>query len=313
MNLWTQADANKRRSVFLILGFVVFVVAVGWLISYYYSSPVILFVAIIVAVVQSLVSYFSGDKIVLAASGAREIAKKDNPLLWNVVENLAITAGLPQPKVYIIPDEAPNAFATGRDPEHASVAVTSGLLGRLEKKELEGVIAHEMSHVGNFDIRLMTIVAILVSVVALVSQIFVRAQWFGFGGRNRSENEGGGSGVMAILGIVAIILAPIVAMIVQLAISRKREFLADADGALLTRYPDGLADALTKISRYSEPVRRVSSATAHLYISNPLGGGEDPTSPEGLRGARKQSTLSKLFSTHPPIAERIKILRGMDV
>lgn len=305
MNLWTQADANKRRSAFLILGFVVFVVAVGWLISYYYNSPIILFIAVIIAIVQSLVSYYSGDKIVLATSGAQEIQKNDNPTLWNVVENLTITAGLPMPKVYIIPDAAPNAFATGRDPEHASVAVTTGLLDQLEKKELEGVIAHEMSHVGNLDIRLMTIVAILVSVVALVSQMFVRAQWFGFGGRNRNDNEGGGSGVMAILGIIAIILAPIIAMIVQLAISRKREFLADADGALLTRYPDGLADALVKISKYSEPVERVSGATAHLYISNPLGADEE--NPE------KQSFMSKLFSTHPPIAERIKILRGMDV
>lgn len=305
MNLWTQVDSNKRRSAFLILGFIVFVVAVGWLISYYYNSPVILFIAVIIAVVQSLISYYSGDKIVLATSGAREIKKNDNPILWNVVENLTITAGLPMPKVYIIPDAAPNAFATGRDPRHASVAVTTGLLDRLEKKELEGVIAHELSHVGNLDIRLMTIVAILVSVVALVSQMFVRAQWFGFGGRNRSDNEGGGSGIMTILGIVAIILAPIVAMIVQLAISRKREFLADADGALLTRYPDGLADALAKISKYSEPVERVSGATAHLFISNPLGSDEE--NPE------KQSFMSKLFSTHPPIAERIKILRGMDV
>ena len=313
MNLWTQVDTNKRRSAFLVLGFVVFVVAIGWLISWYYNSPVILFVAILIAVIQSFVSYYSGDKIVLSTSGAQEIAKKDNPTLWNVVENLAITAGLPVPKIYIIPDDAPNAFATGRDPEHASVAVTTGLLERLEKKELEGVIAHELSHVGNYDIRLMTVVAILVGVVALISQIFLRAQWFGFGGRNRSDNEGGSNGIMAILGIVAIILAPIVAMIVQLAISRKREFLADADGALLTRYPDGLADALVKISTYSKPVERVSGATAHLFISNPLGSDDDPTSPEGLRGARKQSTFAKLFSTHPPITERIKILRGMDV
>ncbi len=305
MNLWTQADANKRRSAFLILGFIFFVVAVGWLISYYYNSPIILLLAVIIAVVQSLVSYYSGDKIVLATSKAQEIQKQDNPALWNVVENLAITAGLPMPKVYIIPDNAPNAFATGRDPEHASVAVTTGLLDRLEKKELEGVIAHEMSHVGNLDIRLMTIVAILVSVVAIVSHMFLRAQWFGFSGRNRNNNNGEAGSILAILAIVGIILAPFVAMIVQLAISRKREFLADADGALLTRYPDGLADALAKISRYSEPVGHVSGATAHLFISNPLGADSEDSN--------KQSFMSKLFSTHPPIAERIKILRGMDV
>ncbi len=287
----------------LVLVFVVLVIWVGWLISYIYNSPGIFYFAIILATVQSLVGYFAGDKIVLAASGAREIAKKDNPMLWNVVENLSITAGLPMPKVYIIPDDAPNAFATGKDPQNASVAVTSGLLERLDKSELEGVIAHEMSHVGNYDIRLMTIVAILVAVIAIVSDIFFRAQWFGGLGRNRDNNNESGE-AFAILGFVAIVLAPIVATLVQLAISRKREFLADADGALLTRYPDGLADALEKISRYDQPVRRVSSATAHLYISNPLGSDEED---------KKQSGLSKLFSTHPPIRERIKILRGLKV
>lgn len=285
-----------------MLVFVALVIWVGWLISYIYNSPVILYVAIIIAVVQSLIGYYSGDKIVLAASGAQEIQKKDNPQLWNIVENLAITAGLPMPKVYLIPESAPNAFATGRDPEHASIAVTSGLLERLEKNEVEGVIAHEMSHVGNYDIRLMTVVAILVSVIAIVSDLFLRAQWFGMG-RSRDNNSEAG-GIMAILGLVAIILAPIVGTLVQLAISRKREFLADADGALLTRYPDGLASALEKISRVETPVKRAGSATAHLYISNPLGGGDDE---------KKQSTLSRLFSTHPPIRERIKILRGLEV
>lgn len=286
-----------------MLVFVVLVVWIGWLISYINNSPGILYIAIIIAIAQSLIGYYSGDKIVLATSGAQEIQKKDNPQLWNIVENLAITAGLPMPKVYLIPDAAPNAFATGRDPEHASVAVTTGLLDRLEKKEVEGVVAHEMSHVGNYDIRLMTIVAILVSVVAIVSDLFIRAQWWGFG-RNRDDNGGEAGGVIALLSIIAIILAPIVGTLVQLAISRKREFLADADGALLTRYPDGLASALEKISQVETPVRRAGSATAHLYISNPLGGGDDE---------KKQSTLSKLFSTHPPIRERIKILRGLEV
>jgi len=303
MNLWTQADSNKQRSLFLIFGFVVFVLAIGWFIAYYYNSPGIFIIAAVIAIVQSLVGYYSGDKIVLLTSGAQEIKKSDNPMLWNVVENLAITAGLPMPKVYIIPDNAPNAFATGRDPKHASVAVTTGLLERLNKSELQGVIAHEMSHVGNRDILVMTVVAVLVSVIALVSDIFIRAQWFGFG-RNRDENNGGG-GLMAIFGLIAIILAPFVGMLVQLAISRKREFLADADGALLTRYPDGLADALEKISSYKAPMRRVSSATSHLFISSPMGAAD--------KDSTESSGLAKLFSTHPPIKERIKILRGMKV
>lgn len=304
MNLWTQVDTNKRRSVFLMLVFVVLVTAVGWLVSLYYNSPMILIIAVVIAVSQSLIGYFSGDKIVLSSSGAQEIKKTDNPVLWNTVENLSITAGLPMPKVYIIPDSAPNAFATGRDPEHASVAVTSGLLERLEKKELEGVIAHELAHVGNFDIRLMTIVAVLVSVVALISDIFIRAQWWGFG-RNRDDRNSGG-GLLAILMIISIILAPFVATLVQLAISRKREYLADSSGSLLTRYPEGLASALEKISSYKAPLKRVSSATAHLYISSPLGAA-DKDSGEG------PSFFAKLFSTHPPIKERVKILRGLNI
>lgn len=304
MTLWTQADKNKNRSMLLIFGFIIIVIALGYLFSYIYNSPIILIIAVAIAVIQSLVGYYSGDAIVLATSGAQEIQKKDNPILWNVVENLAITAGLPMPKVYIIPEPMPNAFATGRDPEHASVAVTTGLLERLNKNEIEGVVAHEMSHVGNFDIRLMTIVAILVGVIAVVSDLFLRARWFGFG-RDREDRDNGQLGtILMIVGIVAAILAPIISMLVQLAISRKREFLADADGALLTRYPEGLASALEKISDYStQPIERTSSATSHLYISNPLGGEEED---------EKQSYFSKIFSTHPPIKERIKILRGMD-
>jgi heat shock protein HtpX len=300
MNLWTQVDSNKRRSFFLILIFILLVVGLGWLISYIYDSPVILIFAIIIALVQSLVGYFAGDKIVLATSGAKEIEKAGNPILWNAVENLTITAGLPMPKVYIIPDPAPNAFATGRDPKNASVAVTTGLLERLNKSELEGVIAHELSHVGNFDIRLMMLVAILVSVVALVSDIFLRSQWFGFG-RSRDRNDSGQ--LLFILGIVAAILAPLVAMLVQLAISRKREYLADADGALLTRYPEGLASALEKISTYNQPLAHASSATAHLYIANPFGKKEKD----------EPSAFAKLLSTHPPIAERIRILRQISI
>jgi len=300
MNLWTQADSNKRRSYLLIFFFMLGIIGLGYFFSYIYNSPLILIIAVIIAVVQSMIGYYSGDKIVLATSGAVEIQKKDNPMLWNVVENLSIASGLPMPKVYIIPEAMPNAFATGRDPKHASVAVTAGLLERLDKNEIEGVIAHEMSHVGNYDIRLMTITAVLVGIIAVASDLFLRSQWFGFG-RSRNEREGGQiQTIMMILAIVAAILAPVVAILVQLAISRKREFLADADGALLTRYPEGLASALEKISTYAKPIKHASSATAHLYIANPLGGDDKPD---------KQSYFSKIFSTHPPIKERVKILR----
>ena len=302
MTLWNQVDSNKRKSAILIFFFVMVVIALGWLISYVYNSPIILIIAVAIALIQALVSYYSGDKIVLSTTGAQMIEKKDNPMLWNVVENLAITAGLPMPKLYIIPDPAPNAFATGRDPNHASIAVTSGLLERLDKNELQGVIAHEMSHVGNFDIRLATIVVVLVGVIAVVSDFFIRSRIFGFG--RRDSRDGNGNQIMIIIAIVAAILAPIVATIVQLAISRKREFLADADGALLTRYPDGLASALAKISQYKKPMEHISTATSHLYIANPLGGEAEP---------EKQSFFTKIFSTHPPIAERIKILQQMDI
>jgi heat shock protein HtpX len=300
MNLWKQADSNKNRSILLIAIFIVIVIAIGYIFSIYYNSPLILIVAVIIAVVQALLSYFAGDSIVLATSGAQQIQKKDNPELWRIVENLAITAGLPMPKVYIISDNAPNAFATGRDPKHASIAVTSGLLDRLDKSELEGVVAHELSHVGNYDIRIMTIVVVLVGVIAIISDIFIRSQIFGFGRRDDRDNNSGG--IIMIIAIAAAILAPIVATIVQLAISRKREFLADADGALLTRYPEGLASALEKISAYKQPVEHASTATSHLYISNPLGSAE--------KGEEKTSFFANLFSTHPSIKERVRILRG---
>ena len=274
--------------------FLVIVIALGWLISRVYNSPIILYLAVIISLVQASVSYYSGDKVALAVSGAQEIQKKDNPSLWNVVENLTITAGLPMPKVYIIDDSAPNAFATGRDPDHSSLAVTTGLLETMDKPELEGVIAHELSHVGNYDIRLMMIVVVLVGVIALISDIFIRMR-FWFGGRN--DRNSGGS-ILLVIAILAAILAPIIATLVQLAISRKREFLADETGALLTRYPEGLASALEKISYYKRPMQRVSSATSHLFISNPFG--------------NTGSYFSKIMSTHPPIEERIRNLREME-
>ncbi len=273
--------------------FLVVVIALGWIIAQAYNSPAILYLAVIIAIVQALISYYSGDKIALAVSRAREIKKRNNPELWNVVENLTIADGLPMPRVYIIDDPAPNAFATGRDPNHSSVAVTTGLLERLNKTELEGVIAHELSHVKNYDIRLSMIVVVLVGVIALISDFFIRIRfWFG-GGDDRNE----GGGYWAIIAIVAAILAPIVATLIQLAISRKREFLADSSGALLTRYPEGLASALEKISQYKQPMRNVSSATSHLFISSPFG---------------KSGYFGKIFSTHPPIEERVAKLRQME-
>jgi len=301
-NLWKYVDSNKRKSIFFISFFVIFVVGLGILFSYAYDSSIILIIAVLIAIVQAFIGFYGGDSIILSISGAKEIKKSDNPLLYRTVENLAITAGLPMPKVYIIDDPAPNAFATGRDPKHASVAATTGLLRVLEKTELEGVIAHELSHIGNYDIRLTMIIAILVSVVALLSDLFLRSRLFGLG-RSRDENGGNQTGALiAILAIVAAILAPIVAMVIQLAISRKREFLADADGALLTRYPEGLAGALEKIAKYREPVEHASSATAHLYFANPLKGNK-----------QEESFFGKILSTHPPIQERISLLRDLEI
>lgn len=272
------------------------VIALGWIFSRVYHSPIILFAAVLISVGQALLGYYSGDKIALAATGAQKIAKNDNPELWRIVENLAITAGLPMPDIYIIIDDAPNAFATGRDPEHASLAVTTGLMEIMDKSELQGVIAHELSHIGNYDIRLMMVVVVLVGVIAIVSDLFLRIRFFGFGD---DEDSNGGNGIWLLIGIVAALLAPLISTLVQLAISRRREFLADASGAMLTRYPDGLASALRKLGSYKRPMRRVSSATSHLFISDPMG------------SAKK--SLATLFSTHPPIEDRIRALTGLNI
>ncbi|MBI2633743.1 MAG: M48 family metallopeptidase, partial [Parcubacteria group bacterium] len=245
------------------------IIGVGWVFSQYYGSPSILLFAVIFSSVMAILSYWYSDKIVLAIAGAREVAKKsDYPALYRIVENLAIAAGLPMPRIYIIEEQAPNAFATGRNPEHAVVAVTGGLLERLNKNELEGVIAHELSHIGNRDMLLSTVVVVLVGFISLISDWFMRSLWWG--GRDRDDNRG--SGVLMILALVAAILAPLIAMLMQLAISRRREFLADASGALLTRYPDGLASALEKISSDPTPMRHARPATAHLYFENPFKG-----------------------------------------
>ena len=283
--------------------FLIFVIGLGYLLAWYFGNPLILVIAVAIALIQALTSYYYSDSITLAISGAKK-APRDKPYLdlHRVVENLSITAGLPKPKIYVINDSAPNAFATGRDPKHASIAVTSGLLEKLNKTELEGVIAHEMSHIGDYDIRLMTIIVVLVGAVALLSDFFLRWTWFG--GRRSSSSEGGGQIqlILFIIAIVLAILAPLGATLIQLAISRKREFLADANGALLTRYPEGLADALEKIAKDREPLEVANKATAHLYIESPFKGKED----SGGRG-----WFAGLFDTHPPVEDRIKKLKAM--
>ena len=275
--------------------FFIVIMMLGWAASWYYRSPAILYGFVFFSILMNIFSYWFSDKIVLSMSGAKEITRNAYFDLWNVVENLSITAGLPMPKVYVIDDPAPNAFATGRDKNHAAVAVTTGLLGMMERNELEGVIAHELSHIGNKDILLQTVVVILVGFVTLLADFFIRSTFWG-GGRDRDEK---GSGFIIIVGIILSILAPLFAQLIQLAISRKREFLADASGALLTRYPEGLALALEKISSYKGGMRTANRATAHMFIANPFG-------PTGFKG--KAATL---FMTHPPVEQRIKALREM--
>jgi heat shock protein HtpX len=295
---------NRRNSLLLIAAFLTFVAVFGYVIGWaWIGDPTgALFglgLAFVVGIVSGLATYYGGDRMVLAASRAKEITHDDAPVLFNVVEEMAIAAGLPMPKVYIIEDSAPNAFATGRDPEHASVAVTSGLLRKLDRDELQGVIAHEISHVGNFDIRYAMLVGVLVGTTVLISDFFLRGLWFGGG---RGGGRGGGGGyiqlIMVVVAIVLAILAPLFARLLQLSISRQREYLADASAVRLTRNPKGLADALQKISGDREVLEAANRATAHLYIVNPV--------------KRFEKRAKGLFSTHPPIEERIMILRAME-
>jgi len=299
--IYTQKDRNIRKTYGLFVGFFIVVIAIGWAFSYIYKSPDILFIAVIFSVAMSLISYWQSDKIVLSMVRAIPVTKKQEPELYRIVENLAITAGLPIPKIYIVPEAAPNAFATGRDPQHAVVAVTSGLLQKLNKMELEGVIAHELSHIGNRDMLVSTVAVILVGFISLAADWFLRSIfWRGLGGRDRNDSGQAGA-IMMFVGIVLSILAPIAASLMQLAISRKREFLADASGALLTRYPEGLASALEKISADGTPMRTANNTTAHLWLESPFKGKE-----------KKMSFLTKLFMTHPPVEERLKALRNME-
>ena len=297
-----RISRNRRNSLLLIAGFLAFVAVFGYVIGWAWIGDPVgaifgLILAIVVGIISGLATYYGGDRMVLAASRAREITHDDAPVLFNVVEEMAIAAGLPMPKVYIIEDTAPNAFATGRDPEHAAVAVTSGLLEKLDRDELQGVIAHEMSHVGNFDIRYAMLVGILVGTTVLISDFFLRGLWFGGGGR-----RGGGGGylqlIMLVVAIVLAILAPLFARLLQLSISRQREYLADATAVRLTRNPKGLADALQKISGDNEVLEAANRATAHLYIVNPI--------------KKFEKRAKGIFSTHPPIADRIQILRSLE-
>jgi heat shock protein HtpX len=298
-SIYTQADSNTRKTWFLLTGFLVFIIALGWLFSYLLNSDAILYIAIFLSVFMSIGSYWWSDKIVLSMYKAEPIEHDKNPELYHVVENLCITAGLPLPKIYIIPEMQPNAFATGRDKNHAVVCVTQGLLNRLDKTELQGVLAHELSHIGNKDMLLSTVVAVLAGVVAILANMFMRISFWGGGRRDDRDNNLGM--ILMVLVIFAAILAPIAATLVQLAISRKREFLADADGALLTRYPEGLAKALEKISSDPTPMRITNDATSSLFIDSPY------------KGKQKMHWFTKLFDTHPPIEERIKALRGMEI
>lgn len=292
--LYTHQSKNVRKTWLIFTLFLVVVIGVCYVFARAYANPSILYFGVIFSLLMNVIGYWYSDRIVLSMSGAKPVVRETHRELYTTVENLCITAGLPLPKIFVIDDPAPNAFATGRDKEHAVVAVTTGLLERLEQVELEGVIAHELSHIGNRDMLLSTVVVVLVGFLAIASDIFLRAAMFG-GGRDREDNKVGG--LFMIAGVVLAILSPVIATLMQLAISRKREYLADASGALLTRYPEGLASALLKISQYKQPMRRVSNATAHLFISDPFG--------------KKFSAMHKLFMTHPPTEDRVKVLRGM--
>lgn len=295
--LYTHKESNIHKTWLLLSVFLVFIILLGWIFSYIFESQAILYFAVLFSILTSIGSYWWSDKIVLAMTKAQPLKEEDNRELFHIVENLCIASGTKMPKIYILPEAQPNAFATGRNEEHAVVAVTVGLLQKLEKTELEGVLAHELSHIKNRDTLLQTIVVILVGIVSLLSNFFLR-----IGARTRSRDDDSKAGaILLVFSLIVAILAPFAAMFLQLAISRKREFLADASGALLTRYPDGLANALEKIATDATPLRVANNSTAHLFIASPF------------RGKQKTGWLVKLFMTHPPVEERVAALRGMQV
>ncbi len=296
--LYTQKSSNIRKTWLLFTLFLVIVIAIGWVFSRTYGDPSILYFAVIFSVLMNVIAYWYSDKIVLKMARAIPIEHKNAPELYHVVENLCITAGLAMPKIYLVREQQPNAFATGRNPKHAVVVVTEGLLEKLDRSELEGVLAHELSHIGNRDMLLSTVIVVLVGFISILSDIFLRSRFFG-GFRSRDDREGGQVGaILMLVGVALAILAPISAMLMQLAISRKRELLADTSGALLTRYPEGLARALEKISADNTPMRMANNTTAHLWLDDPF------------KGKNKMSWFHKLFMSHPPVEERIAALRG---
>ncbi|RJQ33744.1 zinc metalloprotease HtpX [Candidatus Parcubacteria bacterium] len=298
-SLYTQQSRNVTKTWLLMTAFLIIVMGIGWGASYYFGNSYILYGAVAFALVMNIWAYWFSDKVAIASAGAKPADEKEYVELHRIIENLAITAGLPKPRVYIINDPAPNAFAAGRNEKHAVIAVTTGLLGMMERHELEGVLAHELSHIGNRDILVMTVAVVLVGFISVLADMAMHVSFFGGGGDRDNKNP-----FALIAVIVAMIFAPIAAQLIQLAISRRREFLADASGALLTRYPDGLASALAKIGSYTAPMQRASTSTAHLFISNPFGAA-------GRKSAGQW--LQKLFSTHPPVQERISALHGMRV
>jgi len=296
--LYSEISANKRNSFLLVTGITALLIILGYFLGRYWGSGYFgVALALIIAVTMSLTAYFGGDKMILAMSRARRIEKKDYPQLFNVVEELSIAAGLPMPAIYVIDDSAPNAFATGRDPEHAAVAITTGLLEKLNRDELQGVMAHELSHIGNRDILYATMVGILVGTIVMVSDFFLRSFFWTGGRRRKKGGQGGGGAIVLVIAILLAILAPLFAKLLQLAVSRQREYLADATAVKLTRYPDGLASALEKIARDKEVLEVANRATQHLYIVNPI--------------KPFEKRAKSLFSTHPPIEERIVRLRAM--
>ena len=298
-SMYTSISANKRNSFFITIAITAFLIVLGYLIGTYWGSGYAgVAISFLLALIMSLAAYYSGDKMVLAISRAKRIEKRDYPQLFNVIEELSVAGGLPMPAIYVIDDTAPNAFATGRNPQHASVAITTGLMQKLNRDELQGVMAHELSHVGNRDILYATMVGVLVGSIAMISDFFLRSFFWSGGRRRRSDEKGGGIGaILVIVAIVLAILAPICAKLLQLAVSRQREYLADASAAMLTRYPEGLASALEKIAGDKEVLEVANRATQHLYIVNPI--------------KPFEKRASSLFSTHPPIGERITRLRAM--
>jgi heat shock protein HtpX len=294
---YDEREKNIRRTYFYLTGFFLFIIGIGWALSYFFESSLILLIAVIISIAMSFTSYWYSDKIVISLSKAKQVKKDDYPELYRIAENLSIAKGLPMPRLFVVDDPQPNAFATGRNPEHGVVAVTTGLLEKLERRELEGVVAHEMAHIENYDILISSVVVVLVGVVVLVADIFFRMAFFG-GMRDR---EGKGGVVILVIAVFFMILAPILAQIMKFAISRKREYLADTTAVLTTRYPEGLASALEKISRDPNQLKTASDSTAHMYISSPF------------RGKEKKSWFRKLFMTHPPTEERIAKIRGVDV